>query len=288
VDSDQFDALAERLSAHLTRRRSLGVLGLLGLAGAVSRDDASGKRKKKKKKGKGGKKKPKPTTPQPPTTQPPTTQPPTCGSCGACRECQQGACVAVADGTSCGAGNVCDSGACRALRCGDPGQDCTVFISSESYTGNLGGLAGADAKCQALADAAGIPGTYMAWLSDGAASPSTRFPTKSSSPYKLLNGVKIADNWADLTDGTLDALIYVPDTGSGGLSGPGNQTWTGTHANGQPAGVHCNNWTSESNAVTGTVGYHRHALDADGSWSNWQSHDTGCSADRLLYCFQQA
>jgi cysteine-rich repeat protein len=40
-----------------------------------------------------------------------------------------------------------------------------VFVSSQMYDGNLGGLAGADAKCQALADAANLTGTYMAWIS---------------------------------------------------------------------------------------------------------------------------
>jgi cysteine-rich repeat protein len=67
-----------------------------------------------------------------------------------------------------------------------------VFVTSEIYTGNLGGLAGADAKCQSLADAAGLPGNYMAWLSTGASSPSTRF-TQSPNPYVLVNGTKVAD-----------------------------------------------------------------------------------------------
>src|ERR1051325_3061527 len=35
-----------------------------------------------------------------------------------------------------------------------------VFISSGTYTGNLGGLAGADATCQGLADAVALGGTY--------------------------------------------------------------------------------------------------------------------------------
>jgi len=42
-----------------------------------------------------------------------------------------------------------------------------VFVSSVSFKGNLGGLTGADAKCQAEADgpASIVPaGTYLAWL----------------------------------------------------------------------------------------------------------------------------
>jgi hypothetical protein len=39
-----------------------------------------------------------------------------------------------------------------------------VFVTSRAYTGNLGGLAGADAICQTHAAEAGLPGTYVAWL----------------------------------------------------------------------------------------------------------------------------
>ena len=66
----------------------------------------------------------------------------------------------------------------------------TVFVTKASFKGNLGGLAGADEKCQAEADdhASIVPsGTYLAWLSDGTNSPDTRF-AKSSDPYVLPDG----------------------------------------------------------------------------------------------------
>jgi hypothetical protein len=50
-----------------------------------------------------------------------------------------------------------------------------VFVSSGIYAATLGGLSGADATCNSLAASAGLPGTYKAWLSDSASSPSTRF-----------------------------------------------------------------------------------------------------------------
>jgi hypothetical protein len=161
-----------------------------------------------------------------------------------------------------------------------------VFISSETYTGNLGGLAGADAKCQALADAEGIPGTYMAWLSDSTASPATRFPTKSSSPYKLLNGDKLANNWADLTDGQLETLFTVTDAGPEPPSGPGQHTWTATLQTGQKSGSHCNNWTTAATEVSGFTGYHRHATQPTGRWTAYD--DRPCNAELHLYCVQQA
>ena len=50
----------------------------------------------------------------------------------------------------------------------------TVFVTSASSNGNIGGLAGADEKCQMEADGPDsiVPsGTYLAWLSDGTDSP---------------------------------------------------------------------------------------------------------------------
>lgn len=100
MDSDQFDALVSRLSAHLTRRR-LGVIGMLGVAGAafVTETDARKHKKKKKKKKK------------------------TCPTCPVCQQCQQGACRPIPNGTACGAGT-CQNGACACPTecCSD--QDC--------------------------------------------------------------------------------------------------------------------------------------------------------------------
>ena len=109
---------------------------------------------------------------------------------------------------ACGEGEVCVGGACEPA-C----NPCRVFVTSTTHDGNLGGLAGADAICQARAAAAGLPGTYLAWLSDGSASPATRFLTQSAGPYRLVNGTTIADDWADLTSGDLDAPINITETG---------------------------------------------------------------------------
>ena len=49
----------------------------------------------------------------------------------------------------------------------------TVFISSVQYTGALGGLLGADLRCNNLARNANLSGVYKAWLSDTSNSPNT-------------------------------------------------------------------------------------------------------------------
>ena len=83
--------------------------------------------------------------------------------------------------TDCGTGNYCIQGICKkpsASAC-TTSSDCLygictnnicyevkrVFVTSANYTGDLGGLVGADSKCQALADSAGLDGNYKAWLS---------------------------------------------------------------------------------------------------------------------------
>ena len=84
-----------------------------------------------------------------------------------------------------------------------------IFVTSETFDGNLTGLAGADGHCQRLADAAGLGGTFQAWLSTSSASVNDRFITKSTGPYVLTNGTVVANNWEDLTgcDNTVDFWV---------------------------------------------------------------------------------
>src|SRR5262249_60557677 len=81
-----------------------------------------------------------------------------------------------------------------------------VFVSSTTYTGNLGGLSGADAKCQSLATSAGHAGTFKAWLSDDVTDAKSRL-THSTMPYVLVDGTIVATGFTDLTSGTLRHAI---------------------------------------------------------------------------------
>ena len=82
----------------------------------------------------------------------------------------------------------------------------TRFVSQDQRNGSLGGLSGGDNLCNVEAVIAGLPPTYKAWLSDGTTSAAARL-THATVPYKRIDGVTIADDWADLTDGTLDAPL---------------------------------------------------------------------------------
>jgi cysteine-rich repeat protein len=189
-------------------------------------------------------------------------------------------------GTSCNqnGGTVCDgSGACVSAR--------YVFVTSTLHTGNLGGLAGADAICNTRAAAAGLPGTYMAWLSTNQPNetPATRF-TQSTVPYIMVNGVKVADNWADLVDGSLDnpidrtelnGSVPVGNTSCGGGGFP--NVWTATNANGTlfNASQTCSNWMSTSGSSFWGL-----ASASNNFWTGWCQGGT-CGWTSPIYCFQQ-
>jgi hypothetical protein len=163
----------------------------------------------------------------------------------------------------------------------------TVFVTQSAYYGNLGGLTGADMICQAEASVAGLAGTYMAWLSDSAEGPDTRF-VKSTIPYVDVNGTRIAANWNDLTDGWLDNPISVAPNGSHVFA----PVWTNTRENGEPlnyrgnsASDSCYDWT-EAHTMYGATGLSSEVLL---QWTN-NYYDQYCwelPFNIHLYCFQQ-
>lgn len=162
--------------------------------------------------------------------------------------------------------------------------DCSkrVFVSSEGYNGNLGGLTGADAKCQALADAAGLQGTFKAWLSDTQQGPATRF-THSPYPYALVTGVKVATDWTGLTSGILLNSI---STDQNGNTPNFPYVWTNTRADGTPLyydGNHtCDNWGSSSMGLWGLLGYW-YFTNFEWTYEGYMP----CAFEYSLYCFEQ-
>ena len=168
------------------------------------------------------------------------------------------------------------------LQCPDPAPK-LVFITSQMYQGNLGGLAGADAHCQTLANAAGLTGVFKAWLSDSVNSPSTRF-THTLHEYILRTGTLVSYSYADLiTTGPLVA-IDIDEKGEG-IGNPA--AWTSTNPNGTsrylPTGTidDCTDWTSSSNSGRGWT-----SSTLSGG-SNWTLSEESCNGQSLLYCFQQ-
>ena len=160
----------------------------------------------------------------------------------------------------------------------------TVFVTSEVYTGNLGGLAGADQKCNALATTAGLSGTFMAWLSTAGESPSTRF-TRSAIPYALVDGTVIADDWGDLVDGALQNAITQTDLG--GVP-PSSAAWTNTRSNGVPIfnsalAADCDQFELSVPTLMSWVGQ---VGSVRAGWSD-RGSSLSCDYAVSLYCFEQ-
>jgi hypothetical protein len=178
---------------------------------------------------------------------------------------------------ACAAMSVCLSGKCS--------QGLRVFVTNETYSGALGGHAGADATCQTLATGAGLGGTWMAWISDSTSSPSQRF-SASTLGYYLLDGTVVAASWSDLTKSGPVHAIDVTETGVSlaGASTEASKTWTATLTTGALGTPSCNDFGSYAVTYTGQVGH------CTGTGTiNWTSGYTSevCDVPNHLYCFEQ-
>ena len=154
-----------------------------------------------------------------------------------------------------------------------------VFVTSDTYNGNLGGLTGADAKCQAAANSADLGGTWKAWLCDDTGNASERLEHFSGN-YVLVDGsTTVAEDWDDLTDGYLAHAINVTEVG-----GDYNSN---VHTGCNTAGIYdnksvCSSWTNGSLAYKGAIGL---ASSYESSWT--EDVEIFCSASYSLYCFEQ-
>jgi hypothetical protein len=175
--------------------------------------------------------------------------------------------------------------------CNVASTDKIVFASSVLYTGSLGGLSGADSKCQGLADAAGLCGTFKAWLSDTTANAATRL-TQADGNYVLLDGQVVAAGWTGLTSGTLQHAIDLTEkkttVPTGTVKCGGSQqipVWTGAPASGvNIMNGSCSDWGSQSASPGAIFG---NALAKNGAWSGMCQIVAVCQSTAALYCVQQ-
>ena len=117
-----------------------------------------------------------------------------------------------------------------------------VFVSGATAQGNAG-VATANAQCNTLAAAAGLPGIYKVWmaLTTGVDDPATTF-THSTLPYKEVDGTTVAANWTNLTSGILVNGINLNQ--NGGVVSISTKAWTNVAANGT-ASVSGSSWRRE-------------------------------------------
>lgn len=182
----------------------------------------------------------------------------------------------------------------------------SFFITSvgSGKGADLGGLAGADAHCQALAKAAGAGNRqWRAYLSATAANGQPAVNAKDrigSGPWFNAKGVQVAANVADLHSDSnkLSKENSITEKGEV-VNGRGDapnrhDILTGSNLDGTASAATCNNWTSSGADGSATVGHH----DRQGGGTNptsWHSaHPSkGCGLDNLratggeayFYCF---
>src|SRR5437867_2608030 len=206
------------------------------------------------------------------------------------------------------------SAALMALSLGGSGQaqnNMTFFITSAGpgKGGDLGGLAGADAHCQALAQAAGAGNrTWRAYLSTngrGGANAINARDRIGRGPWQNAKGVVIATSVDDLhsANNKIDKQTALTEKGEM-IPGRGDPVvqhdiLTGSSPDGRAiAGdtdTTCRNWTSSTDGAA-MLGHHdRQGLRDDAASHSWNSShpSRGCSQENLratggaglFYCF---
>ncbi|WP_437331485.1 DUF1554 domain-containing protein [Sorangium sp. So ce394] len=192
---------------------------------------------------------------------------------------------------------------------GSGGPSLSFFVSSTgSPTANLGGLAGADKRCQDLAAAVGAGAkTWRAYLSVEKGPDDQPVHAKDrigAGPWYNAELVMVAADIEELHARFGDHTVFLDEKGEmvpgqweGSPTPNQHDILTGTNRDGTlKAGQTCEDWTSEDASQTATVG-HSDGLGPSGSnadmYRPWNSvHASGSCADTApgggngrVYCF---
>jgi hypothetical protein len=215
------------------------------------------------------------------------------GNCSTCCDANN-QCVQAVSALACGSNGfvceTCNSGeTCYTDRCG-PANPHYAFVTKADYNGGLAragsstsGLSGGDNLCQVAATAAGLAGTFKAWLSDSTANAIDRIVDVggwyTTGTYPLLIAANKAQLISRLTNSFVDEYGQTK----------GAEPWTGTKADGTKSTSsifvgttgNCYNWATENgdSGVTGLVGM------VTGGWTEYSAYQ--CQNPHPLHCFQQ-
>jgi hypothetical protein len=182
-----------------------------------------------------------------------------------------------------------------------PADNMSFFVTSSNpgSGGNLGGLDGADAHCQSLAEAAGAGDkTWRAYLSTSSADAKDRI---GNGPWYNAAGVMIAESVADLhgdaNNLTAETALNEQGDSPNYIGGPQplqHDVLTGTNADGTASEMTCNNWTDGTANSTAMLG-HADRLGRNPGVNSWNAvhASQGCAMENLaptggagmFYCF---
>jgi len=166
----------------------------------------------------------------------------------------------------------------------------TIFVTSMAYDGDLGGLQGADQKCQALADASNSivpPGEYVALLSTSTVNANSRMP-HSIGPVIRPDGTLVAGNFAELfravSSESAGNLLGPPNIDELGVSVVGGYAWTGSSPQGLMRPESCDDWASDSISDEGVSGI---PATRNASWIAREAEPDTCNKALRLYCVEK-
>ncbi|WP_440617883.1 DUF1554 domain-containing protein [Cysteiniphilum sp. 6C5] len=162
-----------------------------------------------------------------------------------------------------------------------------IFTTAQNYSGNLGGIEGANSKCQLEANALGLSGEYKALLPANERSIKDNIGYDQKAYYLNVNHEVIASP-DTLFSGNLEHAI-AKDTET--------YVWSGFALYDDVFGLssNCNNWTNDG--TSNNPQYFANVanpLAIDNSWAAAFDHDkqtlqmASCNTPNKLYCAQKA
>ncbi len=183
-----------------------------------------------------------------------------------------GGCTGCTYDKFCDGGDDCLTGICRFGRCASK----RIFVTSSTFTGSFGGIAAADAACNANGNIH-MPGTaWVAWVSTSTVN---AFDRILDTEYRLVNGNLAFENKAQITTLMRPYESLAVSSSGGAVSG---NIWTATSNGGATiGGVNCEDWTSNSSGLDG----YRGTPSNESLWSG--SGVSSCSTSNRLLCFEQ-
>ncbi len=175
-------------------------------------------------------------------------------------------------GDSCGDQQACESNTCVTAR--------RVFITSSVHLGAMGGLFGADSICQARADEAGLGGTFMAYMTSS--STGLERLEHPAVPFVRLDGVRIADDWNDLSDESIQNTLTIAEN----RQVTGGNTWTGLQNQGS-FDSDCDEWSFGGHGclMGQPCGGGGESSQIDNHWDGFFVFH--CDSAFRLYCVEQ-
>ena len=166
-----------------------------------------------------------------------------------------------------------------------------AFVTSEIFSGALGGIEGAQVTCKQLADKGVADIRNLRWdacLSSTSSNAYDRFQPEKMTPYRMPNMDKVVDSLESAVKyGSILTALTITETGD--INTIVNDfVWTNTRANGNTYSItaigvsDCDGFTSKDGSLNPSI------IGLSTSSEDWTVNNSNkCSASARLYCFEK-